>query len=347
MYIRFLGYEIQKLGASSENGFGLKYIDTSSLEFGRKIDTVEPELVATNTNDQSHEEEQISSSLLVSSSETVQIETSLNDQDLVKPSRVKKRNFSSKDPSKSANILKSHIDSNNFRHTSKLTTDEEVRANLKLISLIYSIFNFAHRISLLVKLLLFFQIIKPPLAIGNSVGIPFGAKTKTTRVVESSTEPIKDEVSDIKTKLTTRAPITPKFIPFGQKTKTTAASPITSTSLRTSSTPRSTEEPTKHSTLSSLQDTTAKLRFGQKFPKTTSETKTSAITTASTTKRSTTTPLAVTRTSTSSTTTTSSPTSTKRRLIKSTTVTSTPLNTSRRRSTTQVFYTNCIRIFSS
>ena len=41
---------------------------------------------------------------------------------------------------------------------------------------------------------MFFQIIKPPLAIGNSVGIPFGAKTKTTRVVESSTEPIKDEV---------------------------------------------------------------------------------------------------------------------------------------------------------
>ena len=61
----------------------------------------------------------------MSSSETVQIEAGLNSQELVKPSRVKKRNFASKDPSKSANILKSHIDSNNFRHTSKSTSNDE------------------------------------------------------------------------------------------------------------------------------------------------------------------------------------------------------------------------------
>ena len=108
------------------NGFGLKYIDTSSLEFGRKIDTVD--LVAEKepyASNHSNEEETISSSLSVSSSETVQIEASLNDQELVKPSRVKKRNFASKDPSKSSNILKSHIDSNNFRHTSKSAEVQE------------------------------------------------------------------------------------------------------------------------------------------------------------------------------------------------------------------------------
>ena len=108
----------------------MKYVDTSSLEFGRKIDR-DSDLAATKSKEtydlanKGKEEETISSSLLVSSSETVQIEASLNSQELVKPSRVKKRNFASKDPSKSANILKSHIDSNNFRHTSKSASDEE------------------------------------------------------------------------------------------------------------------------------------------------------------------------------------------------------------------------------
>ena len=116
----------------------MKYVDTSSLEFGRKIDK-DSDLAATKPKEtydranQGAEEEAISSSLLVSSSETVQIEASLNSQELVKPSRVKKRNFASKDPSKSANILKSHIDSNNFRHISKSPSDEEneeVKENL-------------------------------------------------------------------------------------------------------------------------------------------------------------------------------------------------------------------------
>ena len=131
-------HKLISFSGGSQNGFGLKYVDTSSLEFGRKIDR-DSDLAATKSKEtydlanKGKEEETISSSLLVSSSETVQIEASLNSQELVKPSRVKKRNFASKDPSKSANILKSHIDSNNFRHISKSPSDEEneeVRKNL-------------------------------------------------------------------------------------------------------------------------------------------------------------------------------------------------------------------------
>ena len=123
-------HKLISFSGGSQNGFGLKYVDTSSLEFGRKIDR-DSDLAATKSKEtydlanKGKEEETISSSLLVSSSETVQIEASLNSQELVKPSRVKKRNFASKDPSKSANILKSHIDSNNFRHASKSASDEE------------------------------------------------------------------------------------------------------------------------------------------------------------------------------------------------------------------------------
>ena len=114
-----------------KNGFGLKYLDSSSLEFGRKLlkdsgkfSIIEPSVdksrVVYDLNNHKSQDETISSSLSVSSSETVQIETSLDDQELVKPSRVKKRNFSVKNPNKSAHVLQSHIDSNNFRHTSKL-----------------------------------------------------------------------------------------------------------------------------------------------------------------------------------------------------------------------------------
>ena len=134
MFIFFKRFDL--LG---QNQFGLKYLDTSSLEFGRKLpkdssaETFSSAEVSGEkfgdsiglTNKNNQPDQTISSSLSVSSSETVQIETSLADQDLVKPSRVKKRNFSSKDPVKSANILKSHVDSNNFRHTSNTTPVQE------------------------------------------------------------------------------------------------------------------------------------------------------------------------------------------------------------------------------
>ena len=126
---------------------------------------------------------------------------------------------------------------------------------------------------------LFAQKIKPPLAIENSVAIPFGAKTKTTRIVESSTASVKDKVVESNTKQTTRSPITPKFIPFGQKTKTTAPTTVTSTYFKNSTSLRTTESSIKNSTPSSSKDTTLKLRFGQKFPKTTSTPKTTASTT--------------------------------------------------------------------
>ena len=109
-------------------------MDTSSLEFGRKIVTESDKSVTlAPSNDKnkdiydSHkkkrQDQTISSSLSVSSSETVEIEASLDDLDSVKPSRVKKRNFASINPLKSTNILNSHIDSNNFRRTTKSPTN--------------------------------------------------------------------------------------------------------------------------------------------------------------------------------------------------------------------------------
>ena len=120
---------------TGKNGFGLKYLDTSSLEFGRKIDkdsekyslikqSADASKVEYDSKNTKTPDKTISSSSSVSSSETIQIETSLSNQDLVKQSRVKKRNFSSKDPIKSERILKSHINSNNFRHTSKSDPDQ-------------------------------------------------------------------------------------------------------------------------------------------------------------------------------------------------------------------------------
>ena len=108
-------------------------MDTSSLEFGRKIITESDKLVTLAPSNDEHEgifdsqkkkrkDKTISSSLSVSSSETVEIEAPLDDLDSVKPSRVKKRNFASINPLKSTNILHSHIDSNNFRHTTKSPT---------------------------------------------------------------------------------------------------------------------------------------------------------------------------------------------------------------------------------
>jgi hypothetical protein len=118
------------VGGKGKNQFGLKYLDTSSLEFGRKIITGSEKFLTTepsadksrvtyDSNNKKSQDKTIASSLSVSSSETVQIETSLSNQDLVKPSRVKKRNFVSKNLLTPANILNSHIDSNNFRHTTK------------------------------------------------------------------------------------------------------------------------------------------------------------------------------------------------------------------------------------
>ena len=122
-----------------QNEFGLKYLDTSSLEFGRKIGTDSKSSYTTAPSvdhrrvgyDSINEKTQdkTTSSLYVSSSETVQIEKSLNSQDLVKPSRVKKRNFSSKIPLNSVNVLNGHIDSSNFRHATRtpdLNADTEV-----------------------------------------------------------------------------------------------------------------------------------------------------------------------------------------------------------------------------
>ena len=109
-------------------------MDTSSLEFGRKIITESDKSVTlAPSNDENidifdsqkkkRKDKTISSSLSVSSSETVEIEAPLDDLDSVKPSRVKKRNFASINPLKSTNILNSHIDSNNFRRTTKSPTN--------------------------------------------------------------------------------------------------------------------------------------------------------------------------------------------------------------------------------
>ena len=103
------------------------------LKDSAKFSTIEPSVdksrVVYDLNNHKSQDETISSSLSVSSSETVQIETSLDNQELVKQSRVKKRNFAVKNPINSAHVLKSHIDSNNFRHTSKapvVQADSEV-----------------------------------------------------------------------------------------------------------------------------------------------------------------------------------------------------------------------------
>ena len=135
-----------------------------------------------------------------------------------------------------------------------------------------------------------------------------------------------------------------EFIPFGQKTKTTSPSSLFTTTVKKSTSPRSTTRPDSVSNSTVSKGTTTKLRFGQKFPKTTSVLETSTQinevdTDIKFANAKTTTTLSTTSTSESRTVISTEPATTsssRRRVTKSTTVTSTPLNTSRRRSTTQV-----------
>ena len=185
------------------------------------------------------------------------------------------------------------------------------------------------------------QKVKPPLALANSVGVEFGAKTKTTHTGQTSTSTAKDFTDDDLQQDNNLRTSTSKVIPFGQKTKiiSSTSTPIANPDKSTS--PRTTTVLYKISNSTTPKGSTAKLRFGQKFPKTTPSFQSTLLDSnkgmddklsTTTTPVTTTQPDEATTKSPS----THSTTSTKKRVTKSTTVTSTPLNTSRRRSTTQV-----------
>ena len=195
------------------------------------------------------------------------------------------------------------------------------------------------------------QKIKPPLSQANSVAVEFGAKTKTSNNLQTSTTTTKESEDEVQDENFRTIPS--KTVPFGHKTKinlSTSKPKESNHRLETSRKTTTTVDDISSSTTS--EKSTAKLRFGQKFPTTTSSTQSSAhgsslnilfitSTTPKTSTTSTTTQLHLTNTR-SSTSTTVRTTSTSKRTTKSTTITSVPLNTSRRRSTTQV----CVSIFN-